>query len=615
MKLRNPIPFVALFILLVGLACSAVTGGNGGGGDGGGIVPQPSSTSTDVPTPVILPTVTPVSFDPLTGAGDTARSLLTYDDLMTGSSTAPVNDSAFALPPEAAPPAHTFQGKLDLTGEAKGGGFQLLRDDFGYSTDTKWQHLPEMSFEFVQSGSHFIPVDQGLVYTGHAHWNSMVAPGRVWQETGDQGFSRASFPFALIERNQNCVHNGVMTFLFDDTTVSNVRYQITQETCMYHKFDMWGQLKATYSPATINNAEVLIAAHFDWLSHLLPTKPLSALNEDYPDAKINEGFIPVGVSPEHITTYGVFYNGVNYVSRCNTRYGEYAYCFEMRLPSYSTAKSALAGVAYMRLGQLYDPNLGNLLIKDYFPQAGSDWDGVTLNHALDMSTGHYARPAYMFDEYYGVISSKYIVDESYSKKLADALSFPRSGAPGQLWVYHSTDTFLAAQTMQEYLRKQGGGDLFDLLVSDIFVPLHFSTGSLSIVRTDNSPTGRTFGSHGMFYTPDDIAKLASFLTVGAGAIDNEQILHPSLLADTMQRNPADRGIRTTEYNFLYNNSFWAKEYYAPCNFTVVFMSGYGGISVAMLPNGATYYIFSDNGEFLFDSAVTEVGKLGEVCER
>lgn len=240
MKKRSKFLFVFLFFL--GLACSTVTGGTNP-------IPNPNPNSTSSPLDIFeepaLPTVTPTPFDPLTGAGAVTRSLLTYDDLMTGSSVSPVDDSAFAIPADAAPPAFTLQGKIDLVGESNEGGFLLLRDDFLYSSDSKWAHLPEMSFEFAQSGSHLIPVDQSLAYTGHAHWNTMVAPGRAWQEAGDQGFSRASFPFALIERNQNCVHNGVMTFLFNDTTVSNVRYQITQETCMYFKFDMWGQLKAT----------------------------------------------------------------------------------------------------------------------------------------------------------------------------------------------------------------------------------------------------------------------------------------------------------------------------------------------------------------------------------
>ncbi len=30
----------------------------------------------------------------------------------------------------------------------------------------------------------------------------------------DGGYSRASLPFTLEERNANCMHNGVLTFLF-----------------------------------------------------------------------------------------------------------------------------------------------------------------------------------------------------------------------------------------------------------------------------------------------------------------------------------------------------------------------------------------------------------------
>lgn len=39
------------------------------------------------------------------------------------------------------------------------------------------------------------------------------------------------------------------------------------------------------------------------------------------------------------------------------------------------------------------------------------------------------------------------------------------------------------------------------------------------------------------------------------------------------------------------------------------MSGYGGITVAMMPNGATYYYFSDNNEFSWSAAVAEADKL------
>ena len=57
---------------------------------------------------------------------------------------------------------------------------------------------------------------------------------------------------ALVERNANCVHNGLLTFLFDDSKISQVRYQITHETCEYFQFDMWGQVGATYT-ITVSN--------------------------------------------------------------------------------------------------------------------------------------------------------------------------------------------------------------------------------------------------------------------------------------------------------------------------------------------------------------------------
>jgi hypothetical protein len=112
---------------------------------------------------------------------------------------------------------------------------------YNYDADAERLHLPEFDFEFVQNGSHLIPVQRGLIITSHPYWNYILSPGRVWQENGDNGYSRAAFPFALVEKNANCTHNGVMTFLFNDSGVSHVYYQITQETCMYFKGNFWGR--------------------------------------------------------------------------------------------------------------------------------------------------------------------------------------------------------------------------------------------------------------------------------------------------------------------------------------------------------------------------------------
>jgi hypothetical protein len=43
------------------------------------------------------------------------------------------------------------------------------------------------------------------------------------------------------------------------------------------------------------------------------------------------------------------------------------------------------------------------------------------------------------------------------------------------------------------------------------------------------------------------------------------------------------------------------------------MSGYGGITVATMPNGATYYCSSDNDEYNWYNAVHEANKLSPYC--
>jgi len=153
---------------------------------------------------LLAPTVlsaTVMPGDPLAGSGNVHRRVLTYRDLFSKTAPiAPVDDSAgFAVPASAAAPTQTFEGTLTLSSPTSSGSFQVLRDDDKYDTgtDSPWRHLANFSFQFVQNGSYLIPVQQGLVITGSPAWNYIVGSGRVWQENGDQGYMRASFPFAL----------------------------------------------------------------------------------------------------------------------------------------------------------------------------------------------------------------------------------------------------------------------------------------------------------------------------------------------------------------------------------------------------------------------------------
>ncbi len=587
-----------------------------------------------------LTATTPVPGDPLRGNGDVKRAVLTYGQLFSNTApAAPVDDmGGFALPAEAAAPSQAFEGTLTLSNPAASDSAQILRNDFEYETgsNSPWLHLANFSFQFVQNGSYLIPAEQGLVITGSPAWNYIVGPGRVWQENGDNGYMRASLPFALVERNQNCVHNGEMTFLFNSAkkpNISKVRYQVTQETCLYFKLNMWGQLDATYTPGKVANAQALQNAQAAEVANRLPTKPISALATDYPNSGINIGNFTQGFhSPADITVYGLVIHGVNYVSDCQTRYGSYAFCDNMRLPSYSIAKSTFAGVAMMWLGQQYGKAVYDQLVRRYVPQyvAGGDWTNVTFGNAADMATGNYISAGNQADEG-SAQELAFLTAEDFGTRITDAFApFPHRAVPGTTWVYQSHASFILTQAMNSYLQKRqgSGADIFNVIRDAVFKPLRMSQGSLSTLRTDNSANGKPFGSHGLFFIADDIAKIGRFLNNDGGAINSTQVLEPARLQESLFRTEEpsklglpvpDTGKPVVASTFRYHNQFWAKYMTTSefpqyrCNFWVPYMSGYGGNTVLLLPNGATYYLFSDGNEFIWYEAVNEINKIAPLC--
>jgi CubicO group peptidase (beta-lactamase class C family) len=588
----------------------------------------------------------------LPGHGDVQRTVLTRAQLFAGiAPSQPVDDAAaFAIPANAAEPTGEFEGTLGLGDLAKSGKFVQLSDVFEIipAGDSSWKHLPAFRYQFVQRDAHLIPAQQGLTITGSPSWNYILGPGRVWREKSDDGYMRASLPFALVQRNQNCVHNGAMTFLFSNTkspAISSVYYQITQETCYPMKFNLWGMASATYVVAALPGSAELKAKNAAEIARRVPTKRIAELATDFPNAGINlSAFTAAYKHPEDITTYGVFINGINYNSGCPTRSGEYAFCDDMRLPSYSIAKSLFAGVALMRLGQLYGSGVYNELITTHIPKqfVRGKWEATTFNNASDMATGNYNLPGYEADED-SPTNDTFLVDETYESKLTDAFAFTQNYAPpGTKWVYQSAATFILTQAMNAYLKEKRGNDadLFAMVRDDIYKPLGVSDGGLTTIRTNDSPSGAPSGYYGLFLTKDDVAKLGNFLNNDGGAIGGTQILEPARLKEALFRAPnvAEAGVPilgTSQFSALgapkvgsgnspvndrrYTHGFWGRlitpaefpEY--KCSFWVPLMAGYGGNLVELLPNGAVFYIFSDHVEFPWVDSVHEVAKLAPMC--
>jgi formylglycine-generating enzyme required for sulfatase activity len=549
-------------------------------------------------------------------AGDVKRSILTYEDLMSGFAYAsPVEEGALAVPGEAALSAHTFEGRLELLGENAKGHMQMLRGSLGPEN----AHLPEFDYEFVQSGGYFIPVRRGLIIADDSNWNYILGPGRVWKENGDQGYSRASFPFALVWKGSNATFNGTMAFLFDGERISKVWYQITQETTSYARANFWGLLDATYHPGPVEEADRVRADFAQELGERFPTKPITELAVDYPG--VDASAFGHGVDVEHMTWYGLVVNGVNYVSGCRTRFGQYAHCDYMRATSYSTAKSAFVSLALMRLAQKHGPEVADLLIRDFVPEYAAspgEWEHVTFDHVVDMATGNYESGDYMADED-GPKMGEFYGTQPYVQRIAAAFDWPHSTQPGKQWVYRTCDTFILTRAMHNYLRgKEGpGADIYQFVVDEIYRPLRVGPGAHTTLRTaDDNWQGQAEGGYGLWWIQDDMAKIATLLNNDGGAVDGVQLLHPGLLAAALQRDPNDRGV-AIDGRRQYSNAFWAGQYTAEdgfeCNFWVPQMLGVSGNAVVLMPNGLTYYYFSDSQQFTWDKAVEESDKIVPLC--
>ena len=574
--------------------------------------PAGNITENPPPSPTIMPQAGAQQADEKAESSNLGRSVLTFADLMEGFDfDTPVEEAALTIPQNPQAPQHIFEGRLELINEATAGDFQVISGQL----DSEDGHLPEFDFEFVQQGNYLIPVRRGLIITEHPYWNYIIEPGRVWQEADDRGYTRASFPFAIIPKGSNAVLNGTMSFLFNDQVVSQVWYQITQETAIGLTADFWGLLEARYHPGPVANAADIKTSFTQELNNRSPSKPIEALAEDYPGVDLSA--FGRGVTPKSMTWYGFVINGVNYVGGCQTRYGIYPYCESMRAPSYSTAKSAFVSLALMRLAQMYDPGVPHFLIRDYVPEAAAsigDWSAVTFDNTLDMATGNFQTAARMVDEEHWN-TDPFWYEEYYAEKIAAAFNWPHSADPGTTWVYRTFDTFIVTRAMNNYLQSQEGAtaDIFDFVVDEIYKPLRMGPGVFTTLRTkDNNWQGQAYGGYGLWWAPDDLAKITTFLNVNHGQVNGQQILDPDLLDDALQRDPMDRGV-DRDGNGKYNNAFWADEYGLDCRYWVPHMYGYSGIVVALIPNGTAYYYASDGQKFTTSAAIHESEKLIPIC--
>jgi len=516
---------------------------------------------------------------------------------------------------------NTFEGRLTLTKE-RSSTFTVVTDpnNLANAFGGAPKHLPPFDFTFVQSGSTLIPTLRGAVPSSHPLWEFVLEPGTVTDQPGT-GMSQASLPFTLEEKNENCTHNGVLSFAFrNDGTISDVSYKIAAETCTYFQFDTSGSFAARYKPGKVAKAKQIIKAYKHEASTLLPTKTFADLKTLHPEIDVTQFGSPFEVNPADMTFYGLVLDGVNYLGGCNTRAAVYPFCGSMIAPSYSVAKSVFASTMAMRLSKLYPKVMGQK-IAGFVPEcvASGNWNDVTFANALDMATGNYNSSLTEADEF-SADMSQFFLPLTHADKIAFACNhFPRKSPPGTLWVYHTPDTYNLATAMRAFYATKVGADhefYSDLLIDPIWQPLNLHP-ALNVTRRTYDDVAEPFAGYGLTLLPDDIAKLAIFLNNNHGAIGGTQMLDSAMLDAAMQRNPGDPGLRAGSDDLRYNNGYWAFNAQATLGCAaptwIPFMSGYGGITVALLPNGMTYYYVSDGNSYAWSRAVIEANKFRPFC--
>ncbi len=557
-------------------------------------------------------------------AEDAGRSALGAPVLQSLRTAGPWPMTAFAPPTTVAAPRQQFEGRLQLVAERAERKFTPIVDRYGDATthDGAAAHLPVFDFEFVQDGDALIPARRGAIAGEHPEWEFILEPGRVWDEAADGQFSRAALPFTLEERNANCMHQGVMTFLYRaDGEISDVAYEIAHETCAYFQFDLWGYAQARYTPHAVAGRDALIRGYRDEVKNRLPVRPMSSLAADFPGADPTRFGSVDEIAPASMSVYGLIANGVHYRSDCVTRAGPYPYCEVMDLPSYSLAKSIVAGIALMRLATLY-PQMSSARIAAYVPECAGrgGWQDVSFENALDMATGRYGSAQFEADEDSPDMVQGFFIPDRHADKLHFACThYPRRSAPGTLWVYHTPDTYVLGTALNAFYRARSGQDADfyrDVLANGLWPALHLSP-ALDVTRRTYDEARQPFTGFGLSLHGDDIAKLASFLSLDHGRIGTQQMLDPVLLDEALQRAPQRPGLRAGADTLRYSHGFWAWNARAAlgCHAEtwIPFMSGYGGIVVAMLPNRMIYYYVSDGAVFKWSAAAAEADRIKGFC--
>ena len=355
-------------------------------------------------------------------------------------------------------------------------------------------------------------------------------------------------------------------------------------------------------------------AFLDELDHRFETRSWSSLEEDFPGV----GLVGLdrGLTLHEQTSRGILVDDVLYLDACPTRYGDYAFCEQILLPSYSLAKTLHIGLVTAAMAQELDIDPYAVDVSELLPRstasAPGNWEGVTVEHLLDMTTGHY-RYEGQSDDYMGA----FFLDYSLEGRLQASLSFPYREPPGQRAIYLTPNYQVAAAALDVILEREGAGitDSFELAVERIYKPAGVTPDSFSTLRTwdGGQNNGTAFGGYGLVFTPQGLARLGAFVLAG-GVVDGVPSMKPARLDETLFRDLSDTGAPMNYSAWSYNNGMWGYPLERwGCEGFVPIMFGVSGVTAMFAPNGVVYFTFNDVYEQPVQNILDELDAIRPLC--
>ena len=512
----------------------------------------------------------------------------------------PVHNDYFMPVGKSAPAHHSMNGRLSI------GVMDLIGQQPQQTRIQQFGSLPALEVQFFTYGDYLVPVERNIIRAGSTAdgWRVVLAPGKVWAEPEDEGFSRASFPFTLVSPKWSLTRNGLATFVYTDQAVSDLRYQIVQEAAPGRQWDAAGQTELSYFAQGAEQFETNRWRFQQEVESTLEIRAYDSLQDRYDgwalsvfDGRFNR---------RNITVSGVIIDDIVYASPCRTRFGEYPYCRYMYHGVYSISKSLGAMMAMLRLAEKYGEQVFSLRILDFVPlePGHRGWQDVTFGDVLNMATGVGDLDPKTVEYYVDGDNTPLAIEVYDARSVRDKLdaiqglpNYP--WGPGEVFRYRTSDTFVLTVAMDRFLKREEGPDvhLWDMISREVFEPI----GIYHLPAVHTQEMGGSRGvpllGDGILLTVDHLAKLISLLR-NHGRHNGEQILHERAARSALQASDST-GLPTGWHNEdgedRYHMSMWLIPYRAHfgCDVWIPAMSGYGGNYVLLMPNGITAFRFAD----------------------